>query len=294
MLRKSEEIFFSKDKGLTSTQANHLANIAKELYQTDLDKANKVSFVSSYITVAGTDKVYQTAQGMQLEDYKAINLGRIGKLNTFCAWVREAISAKENALERLDDFSLNDYMRENNLVLSELDLDARISDEDAISSLSPEDRFRYYQLEAEASVIGKQIHPKQALQNAISEVRDALRCATQLSSTDHNDIITEKKSEVNIEDLEFHFLSLQAIHRKINAELNALKQKIKDIKTNMTYDLLKRKDAQTQKRDQEKNSYTIQYQEFLTAKRDEIAKLKIVIPAELQDVYNELCKVAGA
>lgn len=294
MLTKSEEIFFNKDNGLTSTQANHLANIAKELYQTDLDKANKVSFVSSYITIAGSDKVYQTTKGMSLEEYKSINLGRIGQLNTFCAWMREAIKAKDKALERLDEMVLADYVKMNNLTYTNADIETFVSDEEAISQLSKEDRFRYYQLEAEASVLGKQIHPNQSLQKAINEVRDAILCSTQLSSTNHNDIITERKSEVEIEALESHFISLQAIHRKLNAELNTLKQKIKDIKMQITRDRIEERNKCMQARAQETEKYTIQFQEFLTNKREEIAKLKIVIPAELQDIYNELCKIAGA
>lgn len=293
MIKKSKEIFFSTEKGLTSTQANHLANIAKELYQTDLEKANGIRFVSSYVTVAGTDKVYQTKSGASLDDYKNINLGRIGLLNTFCAWVREAIKAKDEALQKLDDMDVFDYMSMNNLSYTEVDVKVDVTDEDAINNLSIEDRVNYYSLEAKASVLGKQIHPGQSLSIAINEVRQVMNEPVRVKSTDNNDIIEELKPTADINDLEAHFLSLQAIHRKLNGELNVLKQKIKDIKTEMTTKLNNEKAKLLQIREQESLKYRLDFNNFLNAERDRIGKLKIIIPDELQDIYKEICSIAG-
>ena len=51
-MKKCNEVFFS-DKGMTSTSANHLANIAAEVVQARKLELENVTFISEYISVQG-------------------------------------------------------------------------------------------------------------------------------------------------------------------------------------------------------------------------------------------------
>lgn len=54
-MKKCNEVFFS-DKGMTSTSANHLANIAAEVVQARKLELENVTFISEYISVLGTNR----------------------------------------------------------------------------------------------------------------------------------------------------------------------------------------------------------------------------------------------
>ena len=54
-MKKCNEVFFSY-KGMTSTSANHLANIAAEVVQARKLELENVAFINEYISVLGTNR----------------------------------------------------------------------------------------------------------------------------------------------------------------------------------------------------------------------------------------------
>lgn len=88
---------FFGDKGLTSTSANHIANLAKEAYERLEAKLNTTSFIRETITVIGStaETTVKLAQTGLITSAPNI-LKEICEYKSLIAWLREAIIEKEN------------------------------------------------------------------------------------------------------------------------------------------------------------------------------------------------------
>ena len=89
-----ESIFFGKE-GLTSTSANYYANVAQEMIQAATERLNGVKFYQvSVASIGGGEKQLMTV-GQTSLDFIKDDLEKSAEMNSFCAWVREAIKKKE-------------------------------------------------------------------------------------------------------------------------------------------------------------------------------------------------------
>ena len=86
------DVFFAEN-GLTSTSANHIANLAKEAYQNLENELNSICFYTTKVSLLGTSTKEVLHYGNQLID--VTKLDKIAELKSLIAWLREAIKAKE-------------------------------------------------------------------------------------------------------------------------------------------------------------------------------------------------------
>lgn len=59
-----QDLTFFDTNGLTSTSANHIANLAKEYVQAQTQELENVEFFNSYLTIIGSDKEQTRAARM--------------------------------------------------------------------------------------------------------------------------------------------------------------------------------------------------------------------------------------
>lgn len=89
-------VFFKKEGeegvALTSTSANHIANLAKEYIQGVETQLNNICF---------------------------FNVEGVAQAKSLIAWLREGIKAKENLMKGLQTISLEDWCRENGTIRPE-------------------------------------------------------------------------------------------------------------------------------------------------------------------------------
>ena len=88
---------------------HHLAYIAKELIADNEAKLNNLTFVTTTIDIVGSTASDKTiSRGYTEERLNEVRklIEEIGSMHAFCAWVREAIKAKE---EELDAVKNKDY-----------------------------------------------------------------------------------------------------------------------------------------------------------------------------------------
>ena len=88
---------------------HHLAYIAKELIADNEAKLNNLTFVTTTIDIVGSTASDKTiSRGYTEERLNEVRrlIDGIGSMHAFCAWVREAIKAKE---EELDAVKNKDY-----------------------------------------------------------------------------------------------------------------------------------------------------------------------------------------
>lgn len=282
------EVFFG-NTGLTNTEANYLANIAKEKNQNDLARLSKLSFMNVQVTVNGVDYPYST--GTTEEEVNKINdtIKLIGQRNSFCAWVREAIKAKDSEIAKIQNMSLQDYceMKGIEYPVSPTRL-RQYTEDEALATLSLEKRMEYYRLEALASVYGKLIHPDKPYSKALSILRDKIANPIKLDTQDTNLVVYSYTPSGSVDVFSGTFLILQENYRKVEASLNNIKTEIMKLveKTNI---------ERTSKANEDYTNYANRCKElsaefslWMNNEAAKVGSLKIVIPESLVAVMNEI------
>lgn len=102
---KKDMIFFSTEgKGLTSTSANHIANLAKEMVREIETFVSGLTLYSTSVVLIGNDNVNIINEGDTAEalDKVKTQLHTIAKANSLIAWLREAIKAKERLQKEVE------------------------------------------------------------------------------------------------------------------------------------------------------------------------------------------------
>ena len=110
---KSDYIYFG-DSGLTSTSANHVANMAKESIRNIMGELSSISFFGATVSLLSGGTPLQAKIGSSRDDLDKIqaSLETVGEAHALCAWLREAIKAKTRLLAEVKSMSLSDYCKD--------------------------------------------------------------------------------------------------------------------------------------------------------------------------------------
>ena len=137
-------IFFSKDgDGLTSTSANHIANMAKEMICGLEAEAEGMTLFSTSVALIGSDASNLLVKGTDDEGMRRISgiLHKISDAKSLIAWLREAIKAKERLLRETRELTLEEFIKQENRQIPEEPKMARVlTEEDYYASLSLDER----------------------------------------------------------------------------------------------------------------------------------------------------------
>lgn len=288
-------VFFKKEGeegvALTSTSANHIANLAKEYIQSVETLLNNICFFNIEVALVGSTgaNIIQTGGTSEVLNNLQSLLGGVAQAKSLIAWLREGIKAKENLMKDLQNIGLEDWCKENGLAYPEAPKRSHVLTEvEYYASLPIKERNRYYQLETEAAVLGKYIHPDGHLSDARKELKDKLQHPHEVDGKGRDALIYTYTPTVNVAEVDNVFFELQKKHREVQAQLNAMKynceQAINDStsKANTEYMIASQK-------------YQARLKEILGAfktwndeKSQEYSKLKIVIPNSLLGIYNTI------
>lgn len=98
-------VYFSNE-GMTSTAASFYANIAKELQNAATERLNNVKFFKTSVAVIGSNEKQVMNDGNTDLEFILEDLNLISQLNSFCAWVREAIKEKDNQMREVHNLDI--------------------------------------------------------------------------------------------------------------------------------------------------------------------------------------------
>ena len=223
METKVNNTFFSKN-GLTSTSANHIANLAKEYADSLKQELDNISFLNESITWIGGNKSLPVREGvtdLSFED----KLYTIGKCYSLIAWLREAIKKREKLTEKVNNMTLSNYLLENDIVLVEPIKPIKstpVTQEDIIDTLGSDERRKLLWLESYVSVYGKFIHPNGALNKAKKELAKHKNGKYSINNSGSDTIVTEYTPSVEIKNVEEVFFRLQNKYRDMQATYNSM------------------------------------------------------------------------
>ena len=276
--------------GLTITSANHLANIAKEMYEALESKLESLRFYSRdyMLAIAGkTFRVENESEQSELETL-ASSLKEIGALKSLIAYLREGIKAKS---QLGDDSAFKEHIEE--LIksgredLKPLDSKKEDSFEEEFEKLSAEQKARYYALEAKCATIGSFIHPDGAFAKARKDFFEHKKDPVKVVGKGQEAEINTFSSSFSAEQIDEAFFALQTEYRKNQAEFNKLKAEVDDrvaeANKQITNDRLDAMRLRLNALKAERTRYDA-----------EVKALKVVIPQNLREIYEKVNAVANA
>ena len=278
---KYKSPFFGTE-GLTSTSANHIANIAKEYYQSLEAELEATNFIKEEISIVGSLERTEVNKGTPdilfvVDDY----LNKITAAKALIAWLREAIKLKNQW-----DKELNNYMSEAYVNLEQPSYKNKVSDLDILATWDIKDRERYLTLETECAVIGGYIHPSGAYSKSKKNLFDKLTKPVETYLQGRDTIIKYYTGIVSKELVETKFFELQKRHRSAQAELNSLKTRleneVREENDKISRDYMKALEEYRIKKDELAESDKLYVQE----ERKKIEALRIVIPPHHIEIYN--------
>lgn len=289
-------VFFKKEGeegvALTSTSANHIANLAKEYIQGVETQLNNICFFNTEValvgSVGGTSTIQIGGTPEVLNNLQSLLEG-VAQAKSLIAWLREGIKAKENLMKSLQAFSLDDWCRENGIAKPETpDYGHILTEVEYYASLPIKERNRYYQLETEAAVFGKYIHPDGYLSDARKKLKDKLQHPHEVDGKGRDALIYTYTPTVAVVEVDSVFFELQKKHREIQAQLNAIKYNCEQAINESTNKVNTEYMAASQKYQAELKDVLGAFKTWKDEKSQEYSKLKIVVPNSLLGIYNTI------
>lgn len=294
-------VYFGNE-GMTSTTANHYANIAKEMIKRTEKKLYGVKFYQTLISAIGSSERQLMSQGSSDISFIDDALREIAEANSFCAWVREAIKEKEAQQLAVSRKDLDEWLKEQGIEIKKEPKYPEnvkvVEEQDIISTWDINKMNKYYRLEAYASTIGNYIHPGKNVKN-YNDARRAMHHAVNNPITKEGSgrdtVLYYSETTVDPDVVDAQFLKMQDMHRSYEKELNAMKAELKETVNNINqqrYDEYQVKIDAYYAEDREYNAWQKEMRNKLnkwkTSEMERLSKLKIVIPKDLKDIFQKV------
>lgn len=295
-------VYFGTD-GMTSTESNFMANIARELTERANNKLNSVRFYNTRVAIIGSSDKQLMHSGINSLDFIESDLEAVAQMNAFCAWVREALKEKEAQQKEINNMDLEDWIKQEGIEAPDFisyPKEPKVpTEQDIINSWDINRRNKYLKLEAFAATIGKYIHPNGSYSEARKKVHEIYNKPISSKGEGRDTVLYYSEPSVQIEAVDDMFLHLQNLYRGYEKELNQMKAEIKEEVNKLTR---KAYDEYKIEIDNYKSSYkeyetkmTDLRNQFLTWRVNElerISKLKITVPDALKSIFKVI-KEAG-
>lgn len=297
-----EESVFFGNEGLTSTSASYYANIAKESIQGIMEGLNNARFYEvSVASIDGNSNPRLMTAGMKSVGFIKEDLEKVANMNSFCAWIREAIKKKDEMISYIYNYDIESWAEDQKISLPKEpdrpNKEKEVFEEDVINSWDRNKRNKYLKYEAFAATYGKYIHPKGAFSNARKDVHNSINNPIYKEGTGRDLILYYQNPTVSIEEIDNLFMSLQGIYRSYEKELNSMKAEIKETvnKLNSQRETEFQERMAKFKEEYDKYSQTLQklrsqFNSWKISEQERISKLKIVLPSNLLEIFEEIKK----
>lgn len=290
---------FFRNEGLTSTSANFYANIAQEMIQAAQERLNNVKFFQvSVASISGGEKQLMTVGQKSLDSIKD-DLEKVAAMNSFCAWVREAIKEKEKMNDEVVATTLESWSENQGIELPKQptypESISYPTEETIMKSWDINKRNKFLRLEAFASTYGKYIHPKGAFSKARKEVHTAKNCPIYREGSGRDLILYYQDPTIEVEEVDNMFMSLQDTYRSYEKELNALKAELKEEVNKLSNareqeyrEKMAEFKAKYDRYNSELGELRSRFNSWKTSEMERISKLKIALPKDLLNIFEEI------
>ena len=274
------------EKGLTSTSANYLANVGQEAltgYKTTLD--NLRWYNETMILLSSGKEVPMVNSNTPILEEINVIINEMSKINAFCAWIREAIKAKEVLEGEFPDF---DEWKSDKETVSSPARPQRFTEADVVAEFDVKKLNEYLTLEAYAATLGKLIHQGGSISTARKQLHNVLETPNSVEKMDSDVVITRYTPILKAEEVDDWYMQLQNKYREVERQLNQIKYQIKEEVAARNRVAQTQYNAELRKYNAEQEQLFAEYHTESEAYRNEISKLKIIVPRELEETFNYL------
>lgn len=304
------------ENGITMTKAQQLCTLAQQQVANDKEFLQSLRFYDTnvYLYIAGQDRTVEKGYNGDLRKIYDI-AHRIANANALEAYLKEAMKAKNEALENARSYSFADWLDDNNIELinpripfdkwcSENDkkIPDSVTEESLKDELSIKQQHDYLALEALASTLGKFINKGGVLDTPMKKLSGIVNKPSYITGEGQNTRVHTYTPSQNYDDVEKLFLEMSAEWRKAEAALNQRKYDIQQKVRNMNAERARIFDKFTGEYNTWLQKATNEYltmRDNLMAKYDVVSqemianasKLKIAIPSGLKSYVDELEKL---
>lgn len=295
---KHDSVFFGSE-GLTSSSANYIANIAKELIRNLESEIQSIRFVHEEMSVIGSTVQHTLSLGCEDEDVRDIEpkLERIIRMKSLIAWLREGLKEKDRLYNEVNNLSNDDALKELGIQRPELpEKPKELTEAEYISGFSVERRSKIYALQTRAASYGKLVHENGLFTKARKELFDSKTSPSTVSEfkgkdsyrTNQTIVVYNREAAVDSALVENVYFRLQNLQREAQAELNGILHEISEA---VKLENFKRHESYANSRQDcihQRMMCNYKAMEWKEKELHRISLLKIVIPDSLRDVYEEV------
>lgn len=286
-------VFLTKSGGITSTSANTLANWAKnEAFAATIEVAS-LTFVNTRVELINGENAKTVGIGSKDPARVGQLIEKIAKLNSFSAWMREGIRAKESLLEKLKDFDEEDYAELKGIEMPKApDYPEKVVAKDVLDEMDVKKRNNYLRLEAFAAAYGKYVHSTSESTGSVARARnelvEKLARPSRIEGSGRDSVIFSYTPSVPLADVDAMFSVLQETQRSYEQQLNAIKYSIESEVNKRNAEALEEYNKALAAYHDEMKALRAALQEYMIKERERIGRLKIVVPDDLKDTYEYL------
>ena len=300
-----EKKSFFGEQGLTSTSANHYANLAKEARRKMENYIDNVRFYDTSMKIIGQEGSTLVRKGNTIDSLELIKnmIREISNLNSLVAFFREAIKEKERLAKEAADWEDTAAREDMDLRMSHLmsDVPKRgnyITELEVLESWTIGEQEKYLSLEAEAAVLGRYIHEDGIISAARIDMMKRITNPIQVTENGRDTIIYEYVPTVDSANVDEMYFALQQKHREVQAELNGFKKRIQDaiadnkLKVDEAYRIaLLDWNAKRSALDAEQKLLAEHETLVRTEMSKDVQELKIVVPNRLRSTFEQLTQL---
>lgn len=278
-MRKS---FFGKD-GLSSVSANHISNMAKEIYRAIEAKYSSMTLYNTTIDTISGNNPKIIKEGMTVKELQQIpeDISKIYKLKALIAYLREAIKEKDAQI-----VSAQSYVDESLALLERPKEQIPMTTEDVMDTWTIGQQEHYLTLEAKCATLGQFVHEEGLLNQARNDFYKTKSNRISVSDGKNDTLVYVKNPTVENKDIDDIFFSLQKQHRELQAELNGMKATIQRTIDDDTREKAALYYKEVEEYNQKKSLLLAKQSIERKTRTKEASELKIVIPNNLKDIYN--------
>lgn len=287
---EKDDLFFNTDgKGLTSTSANYLANLAKEMIRENELFLEGMTFYSTSVKALSMETENLLDGGYSATDLATVadRLRRISEAKALIAWLREAVKAKESLLVGIEELSDAEYAELVGIAMPEApEEEYPMTEREYWASLTPEERSRYYSLEALAATLGKAIHPGGSFADSRNELLEKGRKPFVLEGSGVEATLYKYTATVENWEVEDVYFRLQKQYRDAQSRLNEMKHACEKALTDSRIATAAKNNAAMRAYREECSALSEKCREYILRRGKEIASWRILIPENLTEIYE--------
>lgn len=282
---------------MTSSSANYIANLAKELIRNLEADLQNLHFVHEEIAQLDSTVQHRLILGCEEEDVKSIEdkLECTIRMKSLIAWLREGIKEKDRLTDEVNHLTPEDICKKIGVRWPEEPKAPKtLTDAEYIEGMDKNDRSRIYYLQTRAAAYGKLVHENGSYTKARKEMHEL---HTRPNVFEHNgrwdgpSLIHYREASVDEGLVDKVYFHLQNKQREAQAELNGLLHKVTEA---VRLENIRRQEEYANAT----ALYANQKQEAKAAtsawklkELGRISELKIVIPDSLKETYDEVTAV---